>query len=1452
MSLHTRLVTNVAGLIGCLLLAVPLWAQTDAARSDGDPSAADESVATEAPEATLVERTLPLRTALHHDPSLVAPLEQLVQDYRAAGRLDELIQLYESHVANYPQDRNARTVLLRLLAAGGNPETWRAAQAAVEQFPDDAYLRYVMYEVQQRRRGPNAVLHLDKAIELQNDTARKVAWIEKLLEIAQVSGRNDLARKQLAVLAELTRTPEARLDVARKMNRYGFHQECLKLLAERDEVVAPETMVDLELEAASAEVGLEDATAARGRLAALLEKLTGDYWRREEILHRLLALVEAREEREQMIAAARAKVDEHPRDEAAVLDLAQILAGFEFRRESLAVLLAAEDRLPHSEAIERRTLALFDRLRDDKGRAEYLSRRLQQQPQRQDLAFENIKSLYLSGQRDKAQAAWDDLASGLDRVARSKEALQLARFLRRVSLARESIPLFEEVLRRDPTRLDVRRELAEVYFTLGNRRQMRQLLVEGVGDDAKDENFRDLVAYMMRQKLYLPAREAIARRLEKDDENLELRMAVLEIDKHLGRALSGEELIESSRALCDTPARYRLWLEAAVSFHDEFDTTEAFLAAEQTRVESEPGPWSDEQIERRLAFVEVAAESKLRESIVVMLEDDLMGELPRAHRVRLRRALVGILEKKLGPGMQDAGALEAHLTSLGQEDPAAADEAHARLALGYARSQRFDLAQQQLENVDVERIRDPGTVSGLIGLYPQIRSEAYRQITLQLMRRLSEINPSDRANWKRWMMALAASRDEQRLRGELRRLLVGIKELPLASESRDELAAQLVDSYWRSIARKLASSKKATLADSLPLIADLERIARDDKEALWVAWLRAYVLNRLDRERGRDEAIAELARLTERLAGHEKDPAAESSQELRAETTFLAFPDGLKMSLAKAQELLTAPLRERPDRRTASAAGPAPPFALRWTYETGRASIVKIRAASPERLLVGDSTGWLHCVAARSGKLLWKHKIELPSARLAAAQPQPYVASYGYGGAAMPGYYVQTPYGQQYVQYRPATTVSAAASAHTFGGLIVDGERIYLPDVASVSCRDLRDGSLRWRARVGVPGGEPRFAAPVSLAMHRDTLVTFEPESGTITRIDPSSGKVTWELRLTAEKPLQVTAQNSGSSLDGDRLLVYGARTALVDLVRGEVVWSLEPWELRALPVDLHADDKKRKRPASAAGQAAASSYGLAQYQRQLLLPAYGHRYMAAGSGYNPWAYPAAVIPQQPPTIASYHNVSYENLHPDGRLVLTGPAVIWASSVNAGSPRQAVLKQQSLLLSDATGLQVISTDLPLTGHRLPVKGDLIGVSGRVACLQQATNLHLVDLVDPQRTHAIEIPGSDPKRRVTIDGSQIYIVQGDGIRIYSALSGELLHHASWPAELVPVAVADEKPPAAPPTAGYPPTMPTYPAQPVPIAVTGRAHADTSQVHDGVLYTTFDANQLVAIAGSNRDD
>ncbi|REJ91817.1 MAG: hypothetical protein DWQ35_14040, partial [Planctomycetota bacterium] len=115
MSLHTRLVTNVAGLIGCLLLAVPLWAQTDAARSDGDPSAADESVATEAPEATLVERTLPLRTALHHDPSLVAPLEQLVQDYRAAGRLDELIQLYESHVANYPQDRNARTVLLRLL-----------------------------------------------------------------------------------------------------------------------------------------------------------------------------------------------------------------------------------------------------------------------------------------------------------------------------------------------------------------------------------------------------------------------------------------------------------------------------------------------------------------------------------------------------------------------------------------------------------------------------------------------------------------------------------------------------------------------------------------------------------------------------------------------------------------------------------------------------------------------------------------------------------------------------------------------------------------------------------------------------------------------------------------------------------------------------------------------------------------------------------------------------------------------------------------------------------------------------------------------------------------------------------------------------------------------------------------------------------------------------------------
>ncbi|MEO0966715.1 MAG: hypothetical protein AAFY08_16670, partial [Planctomycetota bacterium] len=77
-----------------------------------------------------MKRSLPLRTALHHDPTLASPLERLLELYQQADRLEELVGVYRTHLRGYPRDRSARTVLVRLLLASGDGEAERELRRA--------------------------------------------------------------------------------------------------------------------------------------------------------------------------------------------------------------------------------------------------------------------------------------------------------------------------------------------------------------------------------------------------------------------------------------------------------------------------------------------------------------------------------------------------------------------------------------------------------------------------------------------------------------------------------------------------------------------------------------------------------------------------------------------------------------------------------------------------------------------------------------------------------------------------------------------------------------------------------------------------------------------------------------------------------------------------------------------------------------------------------------------------------------------------------------------------------------------------------------------------------------------------------------------------------------------------------------------------------------------------
>ncbi len=1359
--------------------------------------AAQDDESAPKPPKDIEAASLPLRTALHRDPTLAAPLDRLLAMYRSAGKVDRLLAMYRTHLAQYPADVKARTVLVRLLAATGDPEALHAARDAVAQFPQDAYLHYLLFEVLQGRHNPKALDQLDQAIELQAHPNVKIAWLDALLPIAVLGDRRPLAEKHLRVLVGMVDTPSAQLEVARKMIRFKFYGLALELLGkEMPEPPSPEVMVSLELEAVTAEVGLKRMKEAAARLDRLLGKLTADYWRRPEIVRRRLAMVESQQEREAMIRDARQRVDRRPRDEAAVLDLAQILAGLQFRRKALQVLLEGGKRIPKSEQIEKQTLEMLDRLRDDVGREEYLTRRIEAQPHRDDLMLELVKTLYVLERPEEALAKFTGATETLPVADRLVQTLQMARFLRGMGLMPGAAELFRRAVEWAPQRLDIRRELAETCLAMDRREESRKVLAKTISKKADLENLLDMVQFMIEQGMFLEAKAALTGRIEQEKENLELRLVLLGVQQRLGEVHKGRELIEACRKLADTGARYRRWLEAAVAFHDTFDSVEEFLKTEQVRLDEEPLEWTERRLERRLAFIATSTANGQPAEAAVMLQGDLGDNPPKPFRLRLRRELVAILDRD----RTRTAELKEHLKQWAEEDPKLADECRLRLALLHVKEERPDLAVQELEHIDIAKIDDPAL---LVSLLPLIRQYAGSHIGYgpdgqpielpnrfqSLLRRLVDLDPTNRGHWERWLGALATTGDEAGLRTAIRRLLAGVDKMELADETRNLLEGHLADSYWRSIATELVDGDKASLAEALALVDSAERIAGNDQQWLWGAWVRAYLLNRLGREKARDEAIAELRKMAARvhlpsdaskgdkpkstmrtwsdLAGQfqiqaefvsltaavvtlkegdgtelqiplqtlshhdqqtvmslvsagvgaaRKPKTAKTPKTPEApEPVRIVFPDGLSVSLDHACKLLTAAPGPAHGLRPGRQQGPLGRFRVKWVFDAG-SLVTAIIPLAEDRVLIADAGRTLHYVDAASGKLLRKYSVET-------------------GG-------------------------SATRWAPVFDG----GKRFYAPGFGQVDCYAAEDGRLLWSADVGATGAAPkaRGQVPVAIFLVDGKVLTCDPVSATLTRIDPATGKIVWDHTLPDAKPFQLNPYNSGASLSGGRLLIYGSKTAVVDAESGEIEWSFEPLRVRCFPVKLSGSSAF---PASR--------------------PPSNPPYYGGFSRHGRWSYghgPGGAARQVP-------CVDYLQPRGNGRIAsnnpmrLTSSAVAWASMAGQGGMRRGILIGERLLLLDQSGLRIIRTDLPLAGKQISVGGQFVGMAGRTACFLSGSTLQLVDVTTGAlQSHHV----GDSLRKMPVyalvDGLVVYIVGQEGMIGVHARTAQRIFQFPWPAEV----------------------------------------------------------------------
>ena len=1433
------------------LMAATAMAQ-DSDEEDND-GAATVLVPDDEPQ-DLIKRTLPLRTALHHDPSLGAPFERLIILYREAGRLPELIELYRQHTTNYPTDPNGAAVLVRLLATIADSQASATAQAMSDKHPTNGYLQYLLFQARQRGRQPGALDALERAVAAAGSSRQKTAWTEVLLTEAATSDRPQLVDKYLTEMAAAAATPADKLEVAQRMTKFNRHAAALALLelaAKGDP--APELAVRIEMAAASSEVAANKTPAAAARLERLLARLAPDYWGRPEIVRRRIALVTSEEERTAMVDAAYQRKAQRATDEAAVIDLAQLLIGFERRREALTVLLQSSGKLPASESLEKLTLELVDRLRDEPARQSYLEARIKAFPKRTDLLALQVKSLLMTGDRQQARQQLDKLVKLLPAAERIDQQLEMARSFRRSNLAADAAELLQRVVDGAPDRFDLRRELAELYLKLGNRGRARELFAGQLPAAVQVENVLDFVPFLIQQEMFAEARRTLVKAITPDEPNIEVRLLLADVERRTGNRTSADRVLTETRALTDTPARYRQWIEAAATLHQEDESLPAFVAAERQRLTEDAGDWNENRVERILSLLDVAGRDKSKIDLVELVAPwlDEPG-LPPLAATKIRQQLVRAMDK----ASSQADVLATQLQQLIDTHPDDADEYRARLAMLHLRGNQYQLAQPMLAEVRVAQLTDVALLGELEKAFGQL-NQPHR--VLAVLERLTTLEPANKSNWEAWLYHLAMAGQEERLRDALRRLVAGVDGLKLEDPVRQLLQAQLIDSYGRSIISNLTDGRPGPLSDALTMLGAAERLTNTPRQALWLCWNRAYILNRLHRDEQRDEAIYEMERIyaeyskTQPPAAKTTTPApsadaaaadatAQAKTEQAEDSDFeldagtlprMNFPDGLTISMPSARRLLTEPPQPMIWPAADARSGPLPKLSQRAGPALDMPAdrpIERVLATSPERVFVLDTQGTLYGVDARTGKVTWETAAALP----------PTVST------------VNLAFNVQLNGYRtPDTSLVPPLSAPVLDA----AERLFFGSDGQVTCISGKDGQVAWRSSITgrpekAPAGKSRLPMPVFL--YESAVLGFDPDHDAVGAFDAATGKLLWSIVIGDGQPLAEHRMlhwlNSGATLDGHRLFVYGRRTALVDLATREVEWLIEPERARKLPVRL---DPPGARQPSGLGLNQVAGNPAGMYNP-------GVNYNQFAGGFIQQAQRRFI--QQPQPVPT-RNVDYQNLarNPVATGAATrqlaetrflGPVAVWSTNSLNGQPRAASLKGSRLILAAPDRISVLDVALPLTGRNTYINGTYLGCVGHLACFLRANEFCVLDLSRGLRgTFSLsEATGGVGTARVqaVVDGPLVYISGPRAVICFNVLSGRRVFESAWPEGAV-LDVQDSRVPGQALLVDQG-CQYLWNGIAVPLNQGARCIASIGAVQQGRLYATVSPWRLVALEGA----
>ena len=1274
-------------------------------------------------QAAFDKQAMAMRTSLHRDPLLESSLKALVDLYQGAGRKDELIGLYRSHIEQYPTDSGAKAVLVEILEKLDRAAAEELIVSYVGQHADSAPLHYLYARFLQSRNDSRAAAMLAKAIELEKNPSRQLQWIKEILPLAEVEEARkvvtDIVKKWLATPGL---TPDILIGLARRMQELGLWDLSETTLA----LIKPggndsDHDVDRQLLLAQAAVGLGKKVEAAAVLDGLLGGLTPDHSRRREIMSQRIAVVATAEHRTALIASLQATLAANPRSESAIMDLAEALIAGERRKEAAALLQDSLLKFPRSAVLETRALEIFDLIDNHLASRNFLMARLEVDPDRSDLRFRLVRELYALGEDGAAEQEFSTGLAGLDEAESTRRILALQRDLRSLGRGDAARPYLERFVRNHPARLDTALELAEVYL----QEERRDAIIKLAGGldlgQAGAEGIVDFADFLLDYEFFGAAQTILNERLKIEPNRFDLGVLLTRALSASGDEAEALRQIDRLRALAEDPVYYATWLKAALEAHTRFESVEVFLAGEQSRYSFGDGVWDDRKVERFLLLCQEGRHRLSVAKVSAMVREGLaQSGITAAQTLRLRRFLVGLL----GTDPAASAELAQQLTLLIEGDVEHRHDYLLQKALLADRNLQSDVAGTLFGTVDFTSV----SVTALLreSVLPLLRY-GFRTEALEALTAINRIDPKDLVSWDDRFALLVAERDESALRAALRDLRDRAKVAEVSPASLLKTRDHLLSSYWRSIVRLLSPDQAARREEILPLLTSIGREDYPVQVGAWVEWCRTLVLVVLGRT---EEANQARNRFEEIVQEHALE--------------WLPFPDGLQLAVAEAGPLLDRMKREQPAPIEATGDFLLTAPALRWVHELDPGATLLAQCQVKGLVFALDSLGQISALDLVTGKLRWRRTWQdMPGPK---ARERP-----GFLDIVAPGSSSREPSGEVPLD-SPMPPSFAADALHVY--LLTEGELI--------ACR-IGDGSTGWTAPLqGVSRREaeadrdrndliPRAAFQLAGA----EVVLTEPSLGKTCAFTAETGKLLWEADVSGSDPSvsatsdRVYSMNTGVSLEGGQALVYDAGSVVLDVSNGASLWRWTTSSaVAAFPLGLGRDrgESDEETPRS----------------------------------------PGAARPRFADfTSRAFGEGAWEGLRVSPGTALVGAAMEWnGSRLSQPGPAYGVMDPSNMWLMEGAALRQVSRLFPVVGQEFPARGTWVGAKGNHAWLVDGEALHHFDF---GRGREARLPhgglGSDEGYRVGIFGNRIVVRGSVKYRIVHAVTGEVVTEHPWPGDLV---------------------------------------------------------------------